>query len=715
MPIVDEIAPTFTAGFWLDDPAFWGAPIQASDDGSIELVCANLQKHLERQQPGRAINWLALGFRLFPNDFLPRLRRAGCLRPSKYSFNATPIARTVSTGLDHADKLQLPDEARTYLTSIHALSTIAPAFARKVSQLHLFLFTNRPFVLKGLLATVDYLFLTGHQRDHRAQSDELDFFSKEDIAEGLSYLIHLYAARFGLTARDFERMEAATVAAGTYDPYIVTACVIRKSLEWEILIDVLGYKLTITDSPRTFLLSCPDVRLAQSLRLGYIQTELQMHIALRVGRAEEGISIQRVGHDFYRRFGNGLVKRVEKPLPRFTYTVPAVPEFVEVLAGNHLFSEEALVLASATRELFAPFDTILDFPIYKDALLLDLIKLQRMANFLRIFTGTHLLEVGKSDRPMVFQSLIPRFTIEAFVTSLANFIPRPHAEHLVDFLSWQPGSGRVFDLQYQPLIRTDQMLTVPMNVLGLSNIIRNSLQLARERIHGDTALDPLTPILSRALASHSWPVRTSFPYRFGNVTGEVDVLAWRGRYIFAFECKNSLHPCSVHEIRTSIDHLRTAAGQLDRLTRLWQNAEFLEYLRNALGWSIPGDSVLITCIVTGNRMFTGYRYSGHPVRSIYELVAYIAEGTIRVEDQARRFWRGESFSEDDLHDYLVSDIIHAPHFESMLARVNTYHLEGYSVQEETFVLDALQSAARLGFDAERLLSSMRGNEPKPSE
>lgn len=95
------------------------------------------------------------------------------------------------------------------------------------------------------------------------------------------------------------------------------------------------------------------------------------------------------------------------------------------------------------------------------------------------------------------------------------------------------------------------------------------------------------------------------------------------------------------------------------------------------------------------------------MRSIYELVAFITDGTVIIQDQTRRFWRSEVFSEDDLYEYLVRDILHGPQFESMVRRVKTYRLGTAVVHVETFVLDTLQSAARLGFDVDRLLPGNR--------
>ncbi len=285
---------------------------------------------------------------------------------------------------------------------------------------------------------------------------------------------------------------------------------------------------------------------------------------------------------------------------------------------------------------------------------------------------------------------------------LGRVIPRHKAPYVVDLLTWRRNSGRVFDIQYQPIFALDDVATVPMNILASSNIVRNSLQLVRDRIYGSDADDPVSRFVDDALTGAGWKTRTKLKYSFSGVSGEIDVLSLINSVLFVFECKNSLHPCNMYEIRTTWDHLKRAGEQLGRFLGLWVTRGFHEYLSSLVGWSIPADTRVQTAVVSGNRMFTGYRVEGNPVRSVYELTAFIAEGTVRIGNEVKCFWAGETVTPGDLVAYLKDDLVHKPHFDAMEAVRHRYRIGRATIYEEVFVLNVLGVAGRLGFDVAKL-------------
>ena len=60
-----------------------------------------------------------------------------------------------------------------------------------------------------------------------------------------------------------------------------------------------------------------------------------------------------------------------------------------------------------------------------------------------------------------------------------------------------------------------------------------------------------------------------------------------------------------------------------------------------------------TCIVTGNRIFTGYAIGDHPVRPAYEMINILVGGSIQINDEEFRVWRKPEFEPQDLLDYLA--------------------------------------------------------------
>ena len=146
---------------------------------------------------------------------------------------------------------------------------------------------------------------------------------------------------------------------------------------------------------------------------------------------------------------------------------------------------------------------------------------------------------------------------------------------------------------------------------------------------------------------------------------EADIVAVAERRLLVLECKSAFHPCGVHELRTSYEHLLKAKRQLDRLRDALGNGGTRDQLYRRLNWdAVPVDGIL-TCVVCGNRVFNGYSVGGHPVRPAYELVNMIAEGRIGVGDEFVRVWRDGEFHMEDLVDYLEGTTIHADFFDAL--------------------------------------------------
>ena len=218
---------------------------------------------------------------------------------------------------------------------------------------------------------------------------------------------------------------------------------------------------------------------------------------------------------------------------------------------------------------------------------------------------------------------------------------------------------RFLDLQYQSIIKCDNYFLIPLNILIGSNFIRNSLYLTRKRIFESTGVDTLTKLLKKVLEDNCDYVDDKVDYKYKTYSGDLDLIAKKDSSIFVFECKNTLYPGNVPEARTTYDHLQKAAEQLNKIVHLFKDNDFRKYLSNKLGWSIENNDKLSTCIVLGNRMYSGLIVDGHPVRGIYELANYIDTGDILVQGGVLNQWRADSFTSEDLIRYLsqgISDI-----------------------------------------------------------
>ncbi len=697
---LQDFIASLRTSFWVTDPQLTGSTgeLPALTDNDLNQILKEVRGNLERQRVGRATNWLVLGFRIGGDAFLAQVRRIGLLRPSKYGFQANTLYRVTQTLYQYAEALQLSHSARRYLRSAATLSSLAGRVLQRQQSIIKFLRTNRLVALKGLLAAVDFMFMWETTADKTANTGDVDFYSKEDLAEGLSLIFNLFEVNCGLTDRDVSLLDAEKVSSNQYAPILVDACHIRKFQEWEILVDILGYEFTSDEEGHQMVLSLPDIPLAKSLRLGYIQSNMQAHAHHSGMEKHQAMLLREAAEDFYKSFGDRFVEYVAEPLPRYRFHMPLVPDFLKIISDDTFFREEVFIVSAAAKENLAAFDEILKFTVYVDLSLFELLKVQRLFSFLRFYIAAHLAEVIRKDRILVFRSLVPRFERRDLVAMLGRVIPEHKVPHVIDLLSWKPKSGCVFDIQYQPFISLGDIVTIPVNILAASNIVRNSLQLLRERIHGPKQEDPVTNFVEDVLKRAQWDTKSQLEYAFGGVNGEVDLLCYMGSTLFVFESKNSLHPCNMHEIRTSLDHILRAAAQLRRFVALQERVGFWRYMSSRTGWPLSVQTTLVTCIVTGNRMFTGYRLEGSPVRSVHELVGFLNDGTVRMGDQVRKFWKADTLTAEDLIAYLQEDLLHRPQFEAMESVKNLYRFGDLVVYEEAFVLDILKAADRLGFD-----------------
>jgi hypothetical protein len=300
---------------------------------------------------------------------------------------------------------------------------------------------------------------------------------------------------------------------------------------------------------------------------------------------------------------------------------------------------------------------------------------------------------------LVMQSLVPSFTFDALVEIIAFVVGKEKAAKIIDFLTWVPDDGRVFDIQYQPFVKTQHGYLVPMNILSSSDVIRNSLLLSRLRLYADGVNDPLPGITGASLRSRTNFVAENVKFKYEDYKGEIDVLALIDEQLFIFECKNSLIPCNSYELRTSFDAIQKAATQLDKLIEAFKDQAFTEYISRSIQWYIPFPPKPVTCIVVGNRMFSGYRLNGHAVRGSYELVQFIKEGMV-VGSKGDRvsLWTGENFTGEELRKYIVHDSVHKKIFQCMEPYVEKYQFDDKWLHIHSYCLNTYDLYKLLGFD-----------------
>ncbi|NBD17168.1 MAG: hypothetical protein GVY04_13805 [Cyanobacteria bacterium] len=378
--------------------------------------------------------------------------------------------------------------------------------------------------------------------------------------------------------------------------------------------------------------------------------------------------------------------------------LPMVEPLKECLRSKSIFLEETMFISNIEKNFFITFKEINEITVYKNLSLFDIIQMQRLFTFMFLLFWEYIEDNGLKGTDLFWRSILPVFELGAFKDFLAQFFSQKKVNSFFELFAWSPEKNKFFDLQTYPFIMLNEWVILPLGILSNSNLCRNILQATGFRFDSESSQDPIVFAMERCLKEVSSIFRSNLKYSFQGIDGEIDVLAVIDDYIFIFECKNSLHPCSPFELRTTYDYIKKAAKQLSDFQKLWQEELFRDYIAHKIkSQKLP--SKLSLCIVTGNRMFPGWREEGYSVRSVHELLNFINSGEFRIHsydssaiDENRKttifkLWKQTNFNSKDLFKYIEEDFIHKYYFESMIKRETKIQFKDKILTKESYGLD----------------------------
>jgi hypothetical protein len=94
----------------------------------------------------------------------------------------------------------------------------------------------------------------------------------------------------------------------------------------------------------------------------------------------------------------------------------------------------------------------------------------------------------------------------------------------------------------------------------------------------------------------------------------------------------------------------------------------------------------------GNRLFNGLSVQTHPVRYIHELDMILNEGKIHSSIGDWHIWKGSTYSEIDLVDFLSNDSsLISTNFDAMKPFRQVMHFNGRRIEFESYLFDTLDA------------------------
>ena len=472
-----------------------------------------------------------------------------------------------------------------------------------------------------------------------------------------------------------------------------------------ILIDAFQYQCK--HHKRSYRIHAPNSQIEKSIRLGFIQSEqYQAKIGMERDRAicKGEVSIFQQADQFYNRFHESIVKTLTSPIKRYTFSLPDVPEIAAFFSQDGLYVEEKLILNEILESESSTWEQLSRFEISDGLSIFDLVKVIRLFNFIRHLARRHLEPLLEDEPHLVYRSLIPVFDERNFNTLLGWCLPPEKVKKIVELMSWVPGTSGLFDLQYKPIIRGAREFLSPMNLLGTSNWYRNLAYTEKKRVMQTSEEDAVSQALAEVIGQVCNYSRNNFETKFDGAQVEIDVVARFGEILFIFECKHPLLPCSIHELRTSYDHMKKGSVTLTRIVEFLIERDLEKELYRRLGWDLEPAKKIVTCIVSCNGMFPGLSIDGHSIRRWAELRNMIESGVIRLrsinvktvsngfrtdEDDylELNLWDGPKLTPEFLQRYISEDLLHAPIFGSMVERERSYRIGNAILRFSTFSLN----------------------------
>lgn len=697
---VSEFATRFQSANWVsefDEEHCVDAPKQFVH-ADCEFLAHQARQELGKGRVGRARNWVALGLYLDSPTVLAYFKRVGLFRASKCGFQGKSLLRLVESILENRSALRLDPKTIRYLDSVRSLLGMSGAALQTYHFIVGQLRKRRQGSLKSLVATVDRMFLAPRPADPTLVSDEPGRYTIEEHAEALSFLVHTFGTHGVIDDRQFDFIDERGIKNGVYERLLVEACKLGVYREAELLVDVFSY--SATDEGNAIHVKPDDIRLEQSIRLGYIHTDSQKNLKLFRRFEKDGekiMSLQDLSKQVYDALGNKMVRRRERPYPRYALFFPDDPEeLLKPFRGNEFFKEDAMYLNAVAREQYARPEALLGFQLADELNMLDVVKIQRFLNFLRNLMAQKLLPLMETDPMIALRSLVPVFRKDKLLHLLGQCVSKEAALAFLRIATYQRRSNRgVFDVQYQPLILGKDHYLIPMNVLCSSDLLRNMLYTQRKKVWDSDMGSPMQRLVAEALRTRFEQVAEGTRISVDGRKLEIDIVAVVERQLLLIECKSAFHPCGVHELRTSYEHILRARKQLDRLRGALHREDVRRSLCRSLQWDLGAVDGIQTCVVTGNRIFNGYVIGDHPVRPAYELINMVVGGTVQIGDEEFCVWRKSHFEPQDLMHYLSGSTLHADQFGAFQSAVRSYVLNSAALNVWTFVLDPQRLAETL--------------------
>lgn len=653
-----------------------------------------------------------------PDEAIETGRRKGIFRYKVFGIKTRNYAKYYMTFLlEYASIFNFSEKAKSYLVQKIDCDWLDEFYIKKETEIdriieehhkkrirkrikkrdgkRIYYFNLESSLHKELLAYIDMIFFSGTKLNIGTNFNTLDSFSREEIAEGVSYLLYKYTVLYGIDKEKNYFVDANFVNSKEMETLLLYACQINYMIEIELLVDFYDYDI-FTDG-KNITIKSRDDSLEKSIRMAYIKNEMQEVLFYARGQnvaSTNALNLQQVSNLFINELEEKFVKNIKDGiLSRYVFEIPVLA--IEKIAEQNvegritLYEEEALEIEHFAKEICMTTAELYEKKITDNCNVYDVMLCQRLFRFV-YYMQKEVYDKEKEWRKII-QSLIPITSREQLIQYLTMFLKnREKAEEIYRLLEYNTDCK--FDIQYTPFISIGEKVIYPISILAQSNLIRNTIAYSymskNQYVNDDGGLESLVSVCASSFESctYGYKVFTNKKYKYMGKKGEIDVIVVSDEEIILVECKAPLMPTSNFEMRATFEHIEKASRQLDLSKMAFEDDGFRKkYFKDGLGMD-GKERVVRTCIVLGNRLFSIWSSSKHPVRYIYELDMILNNGEIRSPFTKWSIWKGENYTHDDLVDFLSQEGQFMEIMQdSMDMYSNTINFKGKNITYESFM------------------------------
>jgi hypothetical protein len=693
-------------------------------DKVLRGLVGQIEENFSRGRKGRAFNWTLLLLHVSTGTAIRSPRLAGVFQPQSRLEHQIRMRHSVLLRLEGEPAIgKLPSVLRS-LRSWRQFIEIALAVSQERSGLFRRL-EQDPLALHAAAVCLEEAFQHySPMKDATLDRTKVSGLAPEEVADAVSYLLALLSDRGALTTKAFAIVDTEDLLTSERERIIVDAFRLRQIHEAEASVFRLGHSCE-RDAEGSYVISTPDERFGMALSFGYLKTAQMSYPSPDESQQIEAQSFVEMCKAASERFSDSMIKTQTDKVRRLVVALPgemARGLGKELLLANKLYKEDIWQIRNACYELGVKFDDLDTFEVSPWLSLMDLLRVSRVLKFITFFREPSLTKLREVDKIAYLNSVVTAGARNEMVKRLMVFgLEEDKARAFIDLITWSKDLERPLDIQYFPVVDLGSESAVFLSVFSGSNIIRNSLVSTRKRINDDGSVDAVATTLADALGTKTKLRWTKVEYSWAEGAGDIDVFAVLGSTAFAFECKNTILPCSEFEQRTMLDYLEKAVLQLDRFSAAYSDPKFRELLSKRLGCAVPVD--LRTGIVLSNRLLSGTSFGGHPVRHVREMANMIATGSgeiwlpISQKPFPVSLWLGRDFDESVLSEYLdASSALYEPVWKAFARSDETLDVGHLRVKRAKYLLrvdkliDEFVSSGFITFDGHDIPPEVMGGD-----